>query len=312
MTPATKLRAPALYVAAALLAVYLIWGSTYLAIRFAIETLPPFLFASLRFLIAGSALFLWRRARGERAAPLEWRSASIVGLFLLAGGNGSVVWAEQRVPSGLTAVLIATVPLWMVLIDWLRPGGRFPRLLPLAGLLVGFLGIALLVGREGLGGGRQVDPLGALVIVSGAFLWAAGSLYGRGAKLPSSPLLGAGIEMLAGAAGLLVLATLAGDWGRLNLSHISPKSLLAFAYLVVFGSWVAFSAYVWLLRAAPTPLVSTYAYVNPVVAILLGSALAGEPLSLRTVLAAAIILSSVVLTTSGPRALLRWTVVKRL
>jgi drug/metabolite transporter (DMT)-like permease len=312
MTPSTRPHAPVLYVGAALLAVYLIWGSTYLAIRFAIETLPPFLFASLRFLIAGSALFFWRRARGERAAALEWRSAAIVGLFLLVGGNGSVVWAEQRVPSGLTTVLIATVPLWMVLIDWLRPGGRFPRLLPLAGLLVGFLGIDLLVGREGLGGGGPVDPLGALVIVSGAFMWAAGSLYGRGARLPLSPLLGTGIEMLASGAGLLLLARLAGDWGRLNLSHISPKSLSAVAYLVVFGSWVAFSAYVWLLRAAPTPLVSTYAYVNPVVAILLGSALAGEPLTPRTVLAAAIILSSVVLTTSGPRTFLWRTVVKRL
>jgi drug/metabolite transporter (DMT)-like permease len=299
----TGLRAPALAVAGAMLIIYTIWGSTYLAIRFAVETLPPFLFAAVRFALAGGALYVWRRASGDRfRSPIEWRSAAVVGLFLLVGGNGSLVWAEQRVPSGPAALLIATVPLWMALIDWLRPGGKRPTAAALLGVCVGFVGILILIGLRGFQMGGGLDPVGSVVLVLGAFLWAAGSLYNRGARLPESPLLGVAVEMLAGAVGLFILAMLAGDWGRLNLAAVSARSLISMAYLIVFGSLIAFSAYVWVLRVAPTPLVSTYAYVNPVVAIFLGSALAAEPLTPRTLAAAFVILGAVLLTSVRRRA----------
>ena len=286
---------------AALGAVYLIWGSTYLAIRFAIETMPPFLMGGLRFLIAGAVLFAIRRLLGDRPpSKTEWRSAGVVGLFLLTGGNGCVVFAEQWVPSSLTALLLASTPLWIVLLDWLRPGGHRPTGRALLGVLVGFGGVALLIGPGELAGGGQRELVGALIVVLGALLWAAGSLYGRGAALPSSPLLGTSMEMLIGGAGLLILGTLAGQWNQFNPAAFSTKSSAAFIYLIVFGAWIAFSAYVWLLKNAPTPLVATYAYVNPVVAIVLGSLLAGEAVTPRTVLAAAVILGAVVLTTSAP------------
>jgi len=286
---------------AALISVYVIWGSTYLAIRFAVESLPPFTMSGVRFVFAGAVLYAWRRARGD-AAPSgrQWRSAAIVGLFLLAGGNGGVVWAEQRVVSSVAALLIGTVPLWMVLIDALRPQGPGrPGWKAGLGVLTGFAGVALLIGPSWSGDGvGHVDRIGALAVVLGALLWSIGSLYSRNAELPSSPLLATSMEMITGGAGLLLLGVVGGEWARLDVDAFSPRSLLAFGYLVVFGSWVAFTAYTWLLRAAPTPLVSTYAYVNPLVAIVLGHVLAGEPLTARTLLAAAIIVGSVALITA--------------
>jgi drug/metabolite transporter (DMT)-like permease len=287
---------------AALGAVYLIWGSTYLAIRFAIETMPPFLMAGVRFLIAGAVLFAIRRLLGDRRPTLaEWRSTGIVGLFLLLGGNGCVVFAEQWVPSSLTALLIATTPLWIVLLDWLRPGGQRPGGRALLGVLVGFGGVTLLIspGTLAVGGGEAL--VGALVIVLGALLWAAGSLYARSAALPASPLLGTSMEMLVGGAGLLILGTALGQWTQVSPAAFSAKSAGALGYLIVFGAWIAYSAYAWLLRNAPMPLVATYAYVNPIVAIFLGNLLAGEPITPRTLLAAAIILGAIVLTTTASR-----------
>jgi drug/metabolite transporter (DMT)-like permease len=283
-----------------MLAVYVAWGSTYLAIRFAVETIPPFLMASTRFLIAGSVLYAFRRFLMKDAPPLriEWRSAAIVGLFLLVGGNGAVTWAEQRVPSGIAALLVASAPLWMVLMDAFRPGGRRPPAWTLAGVLLGFCGIVVLVGpAQFFGNGGQVDPLGALALTFAAFSWAIGSLYNRGARLPGSPLLSTGMEMLAGGLGLMLLGTLTGEWSQLELAQISARSLAGLAYLIVFGSWVGFVAYIWLLRAAPTSLVSTYAYVNPLVAIFVGSWLADETITPRILLAAAIIIGSVALIT---------------
>jgi len=286
----------------ALFAIYVIWGSTYLAIRFAVETLPPFLMAGVRFLLAGSVLYAWRRARGDaRPTAREWRSAAIVGGFLLVGGNGAVVWAEQRIVSSVAALLASTVPLWMVLLDLLRPGGRRPGWREIVGLLAGFAGVVVLVrptqSESAVG---RVDLLGAAALILGAFLWSIGSLYSRRAPLPASPLLATGMEMLAGGVGLLLLGTLSGEWGRLDPSTFAARSLWGLAYLVVFGSWIAFTAYTWLLRVAPTPLVSTYAYVNPLVAILLGHLLDGDPLTIRTLLAAAVIVGSVALTTAAP------------
>lgn len=284
---------------AGLIAIYIVWGSTYLAILFVVETMPPFLAAGFRFLIAGAALYVFRRLRGDLAPlRLEWRSAAIVGLFLLVGGNGGVMWAEQRVASGIAALLIASVPFWMALLDSVRPGGRRPNGWVIIGILAGFAGILVLVGpTQLLGIEGEVDLLGVLVLLLAAFLWAVGSLYNRGAKLPGSPLLGTGMEMLVGGFGLLLLGTVTGEWARLDLTAVSARSWLGFAYLVVFGSWVGFASYIWLLRVAPTMLVSTYAYVNPFVAIILGSLLAGEELTTRILLAAVFILGSVVVIT---------------
>jgi len=297
---------------AAMAAVYIVWGSTYLAIRFAVESMPPFLMAGVRFLIAGSVLYAFRRLRGDPPPTrLEWRSAAIVGFFLLVGGNGSVVWAEQRVPSGIAALLVGSAPLWMVLLDSLRPGGRRPGGWAILGVVLGFAGIAILVGPAQLIGIEgSVDLLGAGALTLAAFSWAVGSLYNRGAQLPDSPLLGTGMEMLMGGLGLTLLGTLTGEWSRLDLAAIAPRSWWGLAYLVVFGSWVGFAAYIWLLRVAPTTLVSTYAYVNPLVAIVVGNWLAAEPITLRVLIAAAIIVGSVAVITLTQPATSRKKVVK--
>lgn len=296
-----------LKVGAAFAAVYLIWGSTYLAIRFAIETMPPLFMAGVRYLIAGAVLYAWMRLRGTPpAARYHWVSAAIVGGLLLLGGNGGVVWAEQRVPSGLTALMITTVPLWMALLSWFRPNGLRPSRVVAVGLLVGFAGVALLVGPGELAGGSHIDLLGATVLILAALSWAAGSLYSRHARFPHSALLATAMEMLAGGALLLLAGSVAGEWARLDLEAVSLKSTLAFIYLIVFGSLVGFSAYIWLLRVTTPARVSTYAYVNPVVAVFLGWALAGEPLTPRTGIAAAIIIGAVVLlTTYGRRGSVR-------
>ncbi len=283
----------------ALIAVYLAWGSTYLAIRFAVETMPPFLMAASRFLVAGAILYLWRRSQGDHpATKREWLSAAIVGLLLLVGGNGSVVWAEQRVVSGVAALIVGSAPLWMVILDALRPNGRWPSGWALLGVAFGFIGIVILIGPiQIIGLHGDIDPIGAGVLLLAAFLWATGSLYNRDARLPASPLLGTSMEMLVGGAGLLVLGTLTGEWSRLYLPGISLRSLLGFAYLIVFGALVGFVAYTWLLRVAPTTLVSTYAYVNPLIAIFMGSLLAAEPLTPRVLIAAVTIVGSVALIT---------------
>jgi drug/metabolite transporter (DMT)-like permease len=282
---------------AAMISVYIVWGSTYLAIRFAVQTMPPFLMAAARFLIAGAVLFVFRRARGDAApSDREWRSAIIIGLLLLVGGNGVVVWAEQRVSSGHAALLVGASPLWMVLIDSLRPGGRRPGWLAVVGVLVGFAGSILLIG-PGASSADRIDLAGAGALIFATLSWASGSLYSRKAALPPSPLLGTSMEMLIGGLGLLVLGTLTGEWGRLHLSAFAPQSWWGLAYLIVFGSWVGFGSYTWLLRVAPTSLVSTYAYVNPIVAVLMGNWLAAEPFTPRTSIAAAIIVGSVALTT---------------
>jgi drug/metabolite transporter (DMT)-like permease len=281
--------------------VYIVWGSTYLAIRFAVETIPPFLLAGVRFLIAGIILFVWRRLAGDRPpVRIEWRSAVIIGFFLLVGGNGCLTWAEQRVPSGIAALMIGSAPLWMVVLDAIRPGGHRPTRRTVAGVLVGFIGIVILIGPGQLvGSGTHLDPLGIAALLLSAFLWAVGSLYSRKAPLPASPLLGTGMEMLAGGAILFLLGTITGEWNQVSLATISTRSLASLAYLIVFGALIGFASYTWLLRVAPTPLVSTYAYVNPLVAILLGSLFADEQITLRILLSALVIVSSVALINTG-------------
>jgi drug/metabolite transporter (DMT)-like permease len=286
-------------------AVYLIWGSTYLGIRWAIETMPTFLMAGTRFLVAGAILYVWGRLRGGPKPTLaNWRDATVIGTLLLLGGNGLVVWAEQYVPSGLTALMVATEPLWVVMLDWLRPHGTRPTKGEAFGLALGFGGVVLLIGPTNVGG-AHVDPLSAGVLVLATLAWASGSLYSRGAKLPRSPLLTTGMNMLAGGAILTLVGTAMGQWGAVHPSAISLRSALSLLYLIVFGAIVAFTAYLWILKEAALATASTYAYVNPVVAVFLGWALAGEAITPRVVAAASVIVGSVVIITLARTAAFR-------
>ena len=284
---------------AAFAAVYLVWGSTYLAIRFAVETLPPLLMAGARFVIAGALLLSWAMASRKATWPTrtDWRTGLIGGTMLLVGGNGLVVWAEQRVPSGITALLVAVVPVWMVLLDWMRPHGRRPPTLVFLGLALGLGGLALLVGTDSLHEHGSVDTTGAAVLVLASLFWAAGSLYTKHAPRVSSGLNGSATQMLAGGGVLLLAAMLSGELSQLDLAHASLRSLLGFLYLVTFGSLIGFTAYFYVLAHTTAAKASTYAYVNPVVAVFLGWALASEPVTARTVLAAAVILSGVAIIT---------------
>jgi drug/metabolite transporter (DMT)-like permease len=286
--------------ALAFLAVYLIWGSTYLAIRYAIETLPGLLMAGARFVVAGGFVFAWGlRRNGERPSARNWREAFLLGGFFFLGGNGAVVWAERRVPSGLASLLIATMPFWVVLLDWARPHGSRPPAIVVLGMALGFAGLLLLVPLGARGGDALINPLGALVLVLGALSWATGSLYALHAELPESLLLSSGMEMIAGGILLLLAGTLTGEVGELRPSVVSARSFLAFAYLVVFGSIVAFNAFTYLLEVSTPSRVSTYAYVNPVIAVVLGWLLAGEALTTRTLLGATVIVSAVAMVTAG-------------
>jgi len=281
--------------------VYVIWGSTFLAILFAIQTLPPFLMASVRFLVAGSLLYAWSRLMNGAAAPsrANWRATAVVGTLLLLGGNGLLVWSEQRIPSGVAALLVGTVPCFMVLLDWLRPGGVRPTPLVVAGLILGLLGLVWLVGPDAVMGGGRADFIGAVVVVLGSFSWALGSVYSRHAATPASPFLA--MQMLGGGAALLLLSVALGEPWAFDASAVSLRSVLGLLYLIAFGSIVAFSAYIWLLHNSTPTRVSTYAYVNPVIAVFLGWGLAGEALTTRMIIAAAVIVSGVALITLAPK-----------
>ncbi|HEU4339872.1 MAG TPA: EamA family transporter, partial [Planctomycetota bacterium] len=252
---------PKWLVVVAFLLIYLIWGSTYLAIDRAIQTIPPFVMAGVRFLVAGAVLYAVARLFGAPQPQRgEWKPAAIVGLFLLLGGNGGVVQAQLTVPSGIASLIIAGVAIWMALFEAIRPGGRWPSWPVALGLLVGLGGVALLVAPRGAG---SVDPWGAASLIAAEISWAIGSIYARGAKLPKSAFVATAVEMMAGGAGLLLLALPTGQWGMLDLRAVSTQSVIAMTYLAVFGSIVAFTAYVWLLSVRPPSLVATYAYVNP-------------------------------------------------
>ena len=300
-------RTPRSHVVAALVAVYLVWGSTYLAIRYAIVTLPPFLMGGVRFLVAGAVLYAVVRRRAAAPTRAQWGWSALAGVLLVGIGNGSVAWAEQRVASGTAALLVATVALWIVLLDWLRPGGRRPPALVMAGVLLGLAGVAGLVGPGGFGAGAgaasagasHVDLVGALVLVGASFAWAVGSLLARTARMPRPMLLGAAIQMLAGGAWLLLFGLATGEGARLHLGAVSGRSLLAVGYLVVFGSLIGYTAYIWLVGHVAPALATTYAYVNPVIAVLLGWAVAGEPLDARIAAAAAAIVGAVALVSVG-------------
>ena len=281
----------------ALIAIYLAWGSTYLAIHFAVESIPPFFMTGVRFLVAGLILYTWRRLAGDPAPTrAQWRSGAIIGNLLLVGGIGGVTWAEQYVPSGISALLISATPLWIVLIEALRPGGSRPTWLTTTGVVIGLVGISILIDPVKTTGQQHgYNLLGVAALLLAALSWSIGSIYSRGANLPKSGLLGNGMELLAGSAGSFLLGLVTGEAGRLNIAAITLRSVAGLAYLIVVGSLIGFVCYTWLLRVAPTTLVVTYAYVNPLVAVILGSLLAQEVLTPRVLIATPLILAAVVL-----------------
>jgi len=288
VTSAFARRAP-LAVALALATVYLVWGSTYLAIRVTDRTMPPFLMSSVRFLIAGVALYAFASRGRARPTLKEWGAAAIVGAALLLVGNGGVAWAETRLESGLAALIVAIIPLWVAVLDRVFFGRRL-SLPAIVGLIVGFAGVALLV-RPGGGG----DVVAMLVLLGTTSAWAGGSLYARGAKLPESPLLSAAMQMLAASVFLGVFGLATGEASGIGADTFATKPVIAFVYLVLVGSLIAFSAYAWLLKNVRISVVSTYAFVNPVVAVALGTVFLNEAIGWTTVVAGAAIVVAVVL-----------------
>jgi drug/metabolite transporter (DMT)-like permease len=282
-------------------AIYLIWGSTYLGIRIGIESFPPLLLAGARHFLTGLILYpILRWKTGVRPTPAHWRTAVVTGVLLLFIGNGGVCIAEGTVPSGVTALLVATVSLWIVLIDWLRPGGARPLPRVVAGILMGFAGLVLLVGPAHLGGSGRIDPKGSAILVIASLAWAFGSLYSKHGSLPSSPFLGVAMQSLAGGSALCIAGLITGEVSAFHFAAVTLRSWLAIGYLIVFGSGLGFTAYIYLLKNTAAARVGTYALVNPVVALFLGWLFVGESITLRTVLAAGVILTAVLLVITAP------------
>lgn len=283
----------------ALATIYLVWGSTYLAMRVAVESMPPFAMAGARFLIGGSMLFLLLAARGGgRTTVRQWIDNSIIGTLLLLGGNGLVAWSLQYLPSGVVALLIGVGPVFIVLTDWAWPGGERPTGITLGALLLGFGGIAWLAAPWEQGAGATLHAGGVMVVLAACVFWAVGSIYSRHAKSGASPFMSAAQQMLGGGAAVLLVSWLTGDLARVEVGAITARSWLAFGFLVLIGSLVGFSTFVWLMKNAKPALAATYAYVNPVVAVLLGWLLLNEPITGRTVIAAVIIITSVAIITT--------------
>ncbi len=285
-------------VVAAFAAVYLIWGSTYLGIRLAIDSIPPMLMAGTRFILAGGVLYGVMRLRGAaRPDAGHWGQAFIVGGLLLLGGNGGVCLAQQTVPSGVVALVVASVPLWIMVVEWLRPRGRRPTAWVVLGLLIGMAGVAAIVLGRGHLGQRMIEPAAAFILVGANISWAVGSIYSRYARKPASALLSVGMQMLCGGVLQILLGVILGEPSRLDLAAITPASAWAFVYLTFIGSLVGYTAYIWLLQVSTPSRVSTHAYVNPFVAVLLGWWFLHEPIPQSVVIAGALILSSVILLT---------------
>lgn len=291
-------RAPLIVLILAFAAVYFFWGSTYLAIHVAIESMPPFLMIGLRFAVAGLLMYGWLRWRGKpRPSLMHWKSATIAGTLLLGIGTGSIAWAEQYIPTGLAALLVTTVPIWMVVLDWLWLRAKRPGPRTFMGLALGCAGIVLLVDPASLGN-TSMQHIGAIVIsLVGALSWATGSIFVRKADLPSDPFMSTSMQMIGGGAGLLVFSLLVGEGADFDLAAISFASFLGWAYLVVFGSFVGFSAYVWLLKQVSPAKIATHAYVNPIVAVALGWLMLGEVIDGQMILAIVVLLSAVALLT---------------
>jgi drug/metabolite transporter (DMT)-like permease len=289
---------------AAFFAVYIFWGSTYLAIKYAIETLPPFLMAGSRFALAGGILILWARLSGDYEKPTvaHWRTSLVVGTLLLLGGNGGVVFAQHYIPSSLAALLVATEPFWIVILSWLWLRHGRPNWKVALGLVIGFVGVWMLISGRAVGavspGQSSGQWIGIIAVMLGAMSWAAGSIYGLRGGTPKSSLQTAGMQMISGSISLLLVGLVRGEWSTFEPSKVSYNSLFGLAYLIVFGSLIGFTAYSWLLKNARPSMVSTYAYVNPVIAVILGWLIAGESMTGQMLLGAGIIVGSVVLITS--------------
>lgn len=285
-------------IVAAFAAVYLIWGSTYLAIRWGVAEIPPFLMAGVRFVAAGLVFAVWGLRRGAaRPTARDWATTGLVGVLMAAGGNGGVSWALQRVPSGLGALLVSMVPFWVALGDWWRPGGERPAGRVVLGLVLGFSGVALLVNPAEAAGAGELDPVGGGAIVLASLLWAAGSICSRHVPQPHSQALSSGMQMLGGGGVLLALSAAAGELRGLDWGAVSPGAFGAWAYVAAFGS-VAYGCYLWLLKASVPAKAATYAYVNPVIALVLGYFLAGEALSAWSLGCSAVVVVGVLLVVS--------------
>jgi drug/metabolite transporter (DMT)-like permease len=293
---------PVILVVLAFLAIHLVWGSTYLAIRFAVETIPPFLAVGVRQFTAGSLLLLWCLLKGERPTWRQWRASAIIGVFFFLIGHGTLHWAEQRVPSGLCAVVIASEPIWVFLASAVAERKWRMNVTLFGGLVLGLIGVGLLFQGETLRSASGV-LLAAVAVLLGAISWSIGIVYSRRSHLSGNPVLLSAMSLVSGGAMLLVTSALFGEWGRVSWADISPRSLWALGYLIVFGSIVAFTAYNWLLERYSPTLVATHTYVNPVVAVLLGWWLAGERVTLSMGVAAMMILAAILLVERGGRGL---------
>jgi drug/metabolite transporter (DMT)-like permease len=289
---------PMWLVLSAFAAVYVIWGSTYLGIHIAIQSIPPLLMAGCRSLLAGGILYVIMRVRGEaRPSAFHWGNTAIVGALLLLGGNGGVSWAQKTVPSSIAALMVAATPLWMILIDWLRPAGKRPHFLTFVGLFVGFAGVAAIVTSRDNLGHRVISLVGACVLLLATVSWAFGSVFSRYARQPKSALLAIAMQMITGGAALVVVGLAMGEMTNFHVAQITRASAMAFVYLTLLGSLVGFTAYVWLLQVSTPARVSTYAYVNPLIAVILGRLILDEPLPRSVALAGALILVAVILIT---------------
>jgi drug/metabolite transporter (DMT)-like permease len=278
----------------AFFAIYVIWGSTYYAIRVAVESIPPLAMMGVRSLVAGLVLYAWSRRTAPAPGAGAWRAASIAGGLLFLGSHGTLAWAEQRVASGEAALLGATTPLWLTLLDWRWGSGRMPGTVGRAGLAIGFAGVALLFAPE-WGSGAPGLAIANASIVGAAIAWAAGSIYGRGAALPGDVRQSTGLQLLAGAVWLAAGSTVTGEWRGFSAGSVTLASAAALLYLIVFGSVIAFTAYIWLLRVTTASRVGTHAYVNPIVAVALGAAMGGERVTVLTLVSALTIVAGVVL-----------------
>lgn len=279
----------------ALITLYIVWGSTYFGIKVAIETIPPFFHAGIRFLVSGIILVIWQRAVGS-AMPTrnQWIATFIIGNLLLLGGNGLVSWAEQTIPSGIAALIIGSVPLFLVIMEAIRPKGVKPNWQSILGLIIGFVGIFILVGPAEIAGSEtRLNPFGVIALLSACLFWAIGSIYSKSADLPKSTLMTTGAEMLMGSIGLFFISLITGELNGWNPAEVSTRSLIGLIYLITIGSIIGFGSYIWLLQNAPISLVATYAYVNPIVAVLLGYFFGNEILEPRIWLATAIIIGAV-------------------
>jgi len=282
----------------AFFAIYVVWGSTYLAIRYAVETIPPLVVAGVRHSVAGMALLAWTYARGYRPTLREWRASLVLGILYFAIGHGSLHWAETVVPSGLASLLVASEPIWIALMAAVVSHGERLTGKTMLGLLLGIAGVALLMRDESASGNRAV-LVGSIAILIGTLSWSVGVFYSRSASLPRNAIARAGMPEIAGAVALLLAAAFSGEFSRLHIATVTPRSAWALLYLITFGSIIAFTAYTWLLDHCSPTLVSTHTYANPIIAVLLGWMWAGEVINIRVLEAGLLTLFAVFLISRG-------------